>query len=79
MLAYFVWKYNKKEKAEAGWLGPTSISEKSLKAFFAFRDFSEMTSRDYPPELDNRKAEAAWSEATSIRRTYRKGVVLPFW
>jgi hypothetical protein len=33
-------------KAEAGWSGPTSISGKSLKAFFAFGDFSEMTSRD---------------------------------
>jgi hypothetical protein len=42
-------------KAEAGWSGPTSISGKSLKAFFAFGDFSEMTSRDYPPELDKEK------------------------
>ncbi|MCA1058171.1 hypothetical protein LCL96_04465 [Rossellomorea aquimaris] len=54
-------------KAEAGWSGPTSISGKSLKAFFAFGDFSEMTSRGYPPELDNQKSGADWVGPTSIR------------
>ena len=42
---------------------------------FAFGDFSVVTSRDYPPELDNRKAQAGWSEATSIRRECRKGAL----
>ncbi|MCA1057339.1 hypothetical protein LCL96_00230 [Rossellomorea aquimaris] len=53
-----------KRKAEAGWSGPTSTTGKSLKALFAFGDFSVVTSRDYPPELDNQKAQAGWSEAT---------------
>ena len=37
-----------------------------------------MTSRGKPPELDDTKAEAARSEATSIRRTCRKGAFFAF-